>query len=155
MHRCARPWRSGFLLALVGLFASTGCGSDALSSPTAVRLRALGGLYLEYAINISRNRQGPAREEEFKKYVQGLPDFKLEDVRLDRDSLDTLWTSERDGQPFVIVCGVSIHELSGDRAPLVAHERTGKNGKRLVAYANGKVEEVDDDRFRELTTAGP
>jgi hypothetical protein len=33
---------------------------------------------------------------------------------------------------------------------VVFYEKAGKNGKRYVAYPMGKVEEVDEAKFKEL-----
>jgi hypothetical protein len=40
--------------------------------------------------------------------------------------------------------------MTGTAAPVVAHEQTGVGGKRLVVFANAKVEEADDGRLQEL-----
>jgi hypothetical protein len=136
-------------LILAGL---TGCGSDALSSPTAANLRKLANLYLDLAA--SQRGQGPARQEDFQKYVRGLPDQILRIKDIDPKDRDALFVSGRDGQPFVIVYGVGISGMSPTKAPLVAYEQTGKAGKRLVAYANTKVEEVGEAKLQELTGTG-
>lgn len=144
--------RSARGLILVLLCAAAGCGSNDLESSTAVRLRALATLYLDYAV--PKNGKGPANEREFKKHLRGLPAFVLEMNGLDANTLDTAFVSERDGEPLVIHYGLSITQISGTSAPPLAHEKTGKNGKRLVAFANTKVELVDESRLQELTAAG-
>jgi hypothetical protein len=53
-----------------------------------------------------------------------------------------LFTSPRDGQPYVV-----HYKQAGT---VVAYERDGKDGKRLVAYPSGQVEEVDETRFKQL-----
>jgi len=63
---------------------------------------------------------------------------------------ESLFVSDRDGQPFAVLPGVGIAGITGTKAPLVAHEQAGAGGKRLVVYANVKVEEVDDDRLRQM-----
>jgi hypothetical protein len=141
------------LLALLTLSGS-GCGSDALSSPTAKNLRHLANLYLSYA-DSKGHGQGPRREEDFKAYVHRLPEFLLRNSGVDPKSVDALFVSERDQQPVVVVYGVGVKGITPTMAPLVAYEQSGKRGKRLVVYANTKVEEVDDARLRQLTAAGP
>jgi hypothetical protein len=137
------------LLAL----AAAGCGSDELNSPTAVKMRGLANLYLDCAV--PKNGKGPANEQELKKHIRGLPSFILESNGVDPNALDALFVSERDGEPFVVSYGLSITGISGTSAPVVVHEKTGKNGKRLVAFANTKVELVDEARLQELTSAKP
>jgi hypothetical protein len=39
--------------------------------------------------------------------------------------------------------------------PVIAYERTGDGGDRFVAFASGGVEEVDEDRFRQLVPDAP
>jgi hypothetical protein len=135
------------------LLTIPGCGSNDLASPTAGRLRGLANMYLDYAA--SKNGKGPASEQEFKQHLRNQPGFVLEMNGLDPKALDTMFVSERDQQPLVIRYGTNISQISGTSAPLVAHEQTGKNGKRLVAYANGNVELVDDTQFQSLTSAKP
>src|SRR5262245_58654208 len=138
-------------LVLLALGAGAGCGSDELNSPTAVRLRGLANLYLDCAV--AKNGKGPANEQEFKKHLRSLPDFVVQMNGLDPGALDAAFVSERDNEPLVIAYGVSISGMSGTSAPMVAHEKTGKNGKRLVAFANAKVELADEARIKELTAA--
>src|SRR5262245_58234824 len=140
------PW-----LLLLTLSVAPGCGSDELSSPTAVRLRGLAALYLD--CTVARNGKGPASEAEFKKHLRGLPDHVLSSNGVDAKAIDSAFVSPRDEEPFVVRYGISITRISGTSAPVVAHEKTGRNGKRLVALANGKVEHVDDARLQELMSA--
>ena len=139
-------WLGPFVLILVA-----GCGGvNELDSPTAAKLKALGNFYLEHAA--SHGKRGPADEKEFKKHLRGAPDFILKNYGLDPDNIDAAFMSERDQEPFVVFYGQGIGSVSGHSAPLVAHEKTGKNGRRLVAFANGKVDLVDDARLEELKT---
>ncbi len=143
-------WFAGGLLLLV-LGAAPGCGSNELESPTANKLRGLAKLYLDCAV--SKGGRGPASEQEFHKHLRRLEGFVLRMNGVDPAGLETAFISERDGDPFVVLYGVSITQISGTSAPLVAHEKTGKNGKRLVAFANAKVEAADEARFQQLTAA--
>jgi hypothetical protein len=143
--------RRGRWPALVLLLAAPGCGSDGLDSPTAARLKALANFYLDYAV--SQHGRGPADEQALKKHLRIQPDFLLKTNGIDPSAVDSLFSSERDGEPFVILYGVQISRISGTSAPLVAHEKTGKNGKRLAVCANGKVELADEARLKELSPA--
>jgi hypothetical protein len=142
---------TGLLLLL--LLLVPGCGSDELASPTAKRLTGLAKLYLDCAV--AKNGKGPANEQEFKKHIRSLPSFVVEMNEVDPNAIDTVFVSERDKEPFVVRYGISISGISGTSAPLVAHEKTGKNGKRLVVYANAKVEQLNDAQFQDLTSAKP
>src|SRR5262249_39109267 len=139
------------LVVLAILSAISGCGSNELESPTAAKLRGLATLYLDYAA--ARNGKGPANQPELKKHIRGQPDFVLQMNGVDPKALDAVFVSERDQEPFVILYGVSISGITGSSAPLIAHEKTGKNGKRLVVFANTKVEQVEEARLQDLTSA--
>jgi hypothetical protein len=130
-----------------------GCGSDELNSPTAVRMRGLANLYLDCAV--PKNGKGPANEQEFKKHIRGLPEFVITGNKLDPKALDAAFVSERDQEPIVLRYGLTIKQISATSAPLIAHEKTGKNGKRLVAFANGKVDLVTEAQLQELTENKP
>jgi hypothetical protein len=138
-------------LALIKLVLLAGCGGNELESPTAIKLKALGNFYLDYAI--SNKNQGPANELVFKKHLKGLPDFLLKNAGLDPDAIDKAFVSERDQLPFVIVYGIPIGSVSGKSAPLVAYEKNGVNGRRLVGFANAKVDLVNDSRLEELKSS--
>ena len=133
------------------LLALPGCGSDELDSPTAKKLKSLSSLYLEFVAG--RNGEGPKDEKHFKMFMAAVPEQSLSAMRLQRGDLEGLFTSERDGQPFEIVYGLRITRINGEEAPVVAHEKTGKDGKKLVGFANGKVDLVSEDRLRELLAA--
>ncbi len=143
-------WLAGGLLLLV-LGVAPGCGGNELESPTANKLRGLAKLYLDCAV--SKSGPGPASEQEFKKHLHRLEGFVLQMNGVDPANLEAAFVSERDGELFIILYGVSITRISGTSAPLVAYEKTGKNGKHLVAFANARVEAVDEARLRELTAA--
>jgi hypothetical protein len=56
--------------------------------------------------------------------------------------------STRDGQEFVIVWGLNLNNSPGDM--VVAHERTGVDGKRLVVTAGSEIKEVSEEEFDKL-----
>ncbi|MCI0459516.1 MAG: hypothetical protein L0Z62_21410 [Gemmataceae bacterium] len=146
MRNQLSPWV--ICLGLLVLSAVPGCSSDELNSPTAARLRGLAALYLDCVV--AKNGKGPASEQEFKKHLHTLPDHVLNSHGLDLKDIDSAFVSPRDQEPFVIRYGITITRISGTSAPLVAHEKSARGGKRLVALANGKVEHVDEARLQEL-----
>ena len=139
------------LMLFCSLIAISGCGSDELNSPTATKLKAIGNLYLDYAV--AKNGPGPENEKAFRSHILSKPDGVLSTSGINRSEIDSLFKSDRDQEAFVVVYGLTIKGVSGTSAPLVAHEKTGKNGKRLIACANGKVELVDESRLQELLAA--
>lgn len=81
----------------------------------------------------------PADEAEFKTILSQGGDAALR--RAGVRTVDELLVSPRDSQPFVIGYGRDASRLL-DRG-IVAHERTGVGGRRLVGYSLGYVDEVD------------
>jgi hypothetical protein len=144
---------NGRPLLVVALVAAPGCGADELNSPTANRLRGLARVYLDYAV--PRNGKGPESEEALKQHMRALPDFVLQTNGIDPGAIDAAFRSERDGEPFVVRYGTSIGTISGNSTVVVAHEKTGKKGKRLVVFVSGKVELADEARLQQLISAAP
>jgi hypothetical protein len=68
-------------------------------------------------------------------------------------SVDELFISERDNQPYVILYGKDAANpaLGG----LIAYEQLGVDGSRYIAYRSGSVEAIDEARFRELVPNAP
>jgi hypothetical protein len=140
-------------LLLLGVFALFGCASsDELNTPTAARLRGIATYYLD--LTFARNGKGPANEQELKRHLRKQERTDLISNGIDPQAIDsTLFVSERDQEPFVVLYGQSITRISADAAPLVAHEKTGKDGKRIAVLANSKLRLVDDAGLQALKSA--
>jgi hypothetical protein len=140
-----------FVLALCVL---PGCGSsDELNSPTAARLRGISTYYLDLAF--ARNGPGPGSEQELKKHMRRQERSDLISYGIDPQALDSTFVSGRDQEPFVVLYGQTIRKVTADEAPLVAHEKTGKDGKRLAVLANNKVHLVDEAGLEALKSPKP
>ncbi len=149
MANAGRSRWQGLALSMIVLAPAAGCGSsDDLNSPTAVKMRALANFYLEYAI--PKGGKGPANEQVLKKHMRGLPDFVLQSNGVEPEKIDAVFTSERDQEPLVVIYGLAITRISANSGAVVAHEKTGKNGKRLVVLSNCKVQLADEARLQEM-----
>jgi hypothetical protein len=146
-----RAWVVLVLFCLV--VSAPGCGTNELESSTAVKLRGLGNFYLDYAV--AKNGKGPADEQDLRKHMRHIEGSVLRMNGVDPNNLDPLFVSDRDQEPFVVLYGLTLRDISGAGGPLVAHEKNGKKGKRLVVFGNAKVEEVDEARFQELKSPKP
>lgn len=142
--------RTKAIVALLAGCLLAGCGPDPLASATAARLKGLSGMYLSYAV--AKNGGGPASEVVLKKYLKSVDSIQLQAYDIDPKAIDALFLSERDQQPFVVLYGVNISRVSGDSQEPLAYEKTGQNGKHLVAYINTKVDHVSEARLQELLT---
>jgi hypothetical protein len=109
-------------------------------------LRLLTNLYAKATRNLGRH---PKDEQEFRDAI-GKMDLSLDLMKV--SSVDQLFVSERDGQPFVVLYGPLPQTQGSD---VIAYEQTGVDGKRMVGHKIGMVEEVDEARFRELVPSGP
>jgi len=61
---------------------------------------------------------------------------------------DKYLRSTRDGEEFVVVWGLDLYQQSPDT--IVAYERKGVDGKRLVLDVNAMVREVTPEQFARL-----
>ncbi len=144
MHRFAAAVK--LLIAGVVL----GCGGCASKPSPAgpadtAQFKSLVVLYSALA----KRGQPPASEAEFKAAIKN----QLQPVvaALKVDDPDKLFISDRDGKPVVVVYSPRPTGMSGD---VVAYEQAGVDGKRLVGYSLGMIEEVDEARFHELVPDG-
>jgi hypothetical protein len=85
----------------------------------------------------------PKDEQELKEGIK-KSNVSLEALKV--KNIDDLFTSDRDGKPLVVVYG---QRPAG--SDVVVYEQEGVDGKRLVGHSIGKVEEVDEAKFKELT----
>jgi hypothetical protein len=56
--------------------------------------------------------------------------------------------SPRDGEEFVVIWGLDLNSAPGHS--VVAYERKGADGKRMVVTADSTVKEVSDDELRQM-----
>ena len=131
-------------LALWMIWLLAGCGPPvAPPEPDAkVHLKKLMELYKLY---VERKQQGPPNADALKEFGKSLtPEDR--DVRMIGEDVEGIFTSPRDGQPYVITYNLKL-DPSTNKA--FAWETTGKDGKRFVALTMGYVEEYDEQMFQE------
>lgn len=136
------------LLAAALLSASSGCagGTDSSTLPeAAIHIQKLASLYNRY-----RTERGkpPANASELKEFCKKLkPEFLKE---LGINNLDSAFVSPRDNQPYVVQsAGMGAYQGQKGAPQMVAiYEKTGQGGKRWVAFAQGSVAELDEEKFK-------
>lgn len=131
------------ILALIlSLFAiSLGCGSGAESADVAELRSNMRSLAVAYGNYIKSNRgRAPKSEKQFRAWIEKQGDDEL--VILGVDSIDDIFISTRDNEPYVVVYGKSER--------VVAYEAVGVDGQRYIADNVGSIELVDEARFNEL-----
>lgn len=104
------------------------------------KLRGAYGLFL-----FQHDLQAPESEEELKAYLRtdAGAKVKLERMGMTLDDIDSIFISERDGQPFKVRYGLNG---LGDHAAVF--EAVGIDGKRQVALAIPR--EFDDAEYEQL-----
>ena len=132
------------------IFMAAGCGREDPTNRVAAmndsNIKRLANLYMAHQMR--RGSKGPANEAAFKEFIKnGMAPHRLEMMQVNPNNADALFISERDGQPFVVRYGLSGGTMT---ALPVVFEQQGEGGKRLVAFTNGSVEEVDAARYEEL-----
>jgi hypothetical protein len=107
-----------------------------------VRLRKVLQLYKVY---VDKHRKGPPNEQALREFGQKLSSQERDEYMIG-DDLDSIFTSPRDNQKYVIQYNLKL-DPSQSRA--VAWEASEQSGKRFVALAAGYVEEYDDETFKQ------
>src|SRR5262249_48047618 len=140
------PTRLLVCCALILMVFSAGCRrvKEKPLSPEEVNLQKFGRLYREYRSNGGRAQAQP---DEIKEWAKKQRKETLD--KLEIDDLDKVFVSPRDNEPYVLV------SLPMGMGPMLAHEKTGVGGKRLVLTSQGNVYEADEKRFEELKNSVP
>jgi hypothetical protein len=123
---------SGVLAVLCGTAA--GCGTTEREAPTGYQnLVSVGKAYLAATDTLERP---PANLNDLKPFLEKQGDPA------------TLLRSPEDGEDYVIIWGVDYRAAKGP-PPVIAYEKTGREGKRNVLQGRN-VSRVSDDDFRKL-----
>jgi hypothetical protein len=136
------------VVAATLLAALSGCTNHVASDVAAMNssnIQRVGNLYAAFQ-NYHEGR-GPKDEAEFKGFVKSFDSRKLAMMGVDPNNVDSLFTSERDGQPFKL-----RYKVNGGRGSVdaVVFEQTGEAGKRQVAFTGGTVEDEDNAAYQQL-----
>jgi hypothetical protein len=148
--------RLNFSWLLVVLLFVVGCGGD----PTSDAFKEMNKLNMSKIVNSYvmfasvNNNVGPKNEEELINFIKTDERVapRLGMSSSDFGSLDSLFTSDADGEPFVVRFGLKIR-TDEDRSPLV-FDKTGVDGMRRVALADNTIIEVTDAKKYARMLAG-
>jgi len=142
--------------AVFGICLATfACSSE--GKPQSEEERNLQALAVFYGRFMSQHRGiGPSSEDEFKKFVKARTPAELENFGIAPDKVDQVFISPRDNAPY----GIALKIPSGVPKPdgsavMVLWEQKGVNGKRFVADAIGRIEEIDEATFQQRLAAMP
>ena len=109
-------FRSVFVVSLMVMGLSLGCGgpdpTDLLAEANNSNIQRLANLYEAYQSR--HDWRGPTDEEDFKSFLNGWNPRKLANIGVEPNSVDDVFISERDGEPFKVRYGVPGHLMSRD-----------------------------------------
>jgi hypothetical protein len=136
-------------LVLLPLLALVGCRQSAppTPEPIAPNMGQITMLYMQYLR--SHNGMGPRNAEDFKRFIRTDGAAEARRLEVDLSRPDELFTSPRDQQPIIINFGLRLGDTS-QALPIVAYEARGRDGKRMVAFMNGMIKEVDAQQAADL-----
>jgi hypothetical protein len=125
------------VIALCSSILLTACGSGGPSEEEekekSTEIDNLNAIQTAYLACIEKSRRPPKGPNDLKSHFP-------KDV-----DLSTVYTSTRDGQPYVIAWGVDPNKQMGDKPLVIAYEKNGKNGVRMVFSVFGVIEMSDED----------
>jgi hypothetical protein len=87
-----------------------------------------------------------AEEAQANERAESDEPVAAKDVR----TVEDVMRSESDGEEFVIHWGVDYRGPRGFKAPLLAYEKRGKDGRRYVLQGARTVRQVTNEEFAEL-----
>lgn len=140
------PIASGLLALILGVGCNQRGPDSTLASLNESNIQRLANLYFAY--QKSHDFQGPKDEQEFRQFLQGVSPDKLRRIGVDPASLDSIFVSERDSQPFNIRYRVKGNIMGSDEP--VIFESQGIDGKRMVGFLNMSQREVDAAEYDQL-----
>jgi hypothetical protein len=133
-----------FALLSSVLLAGCGSGDPVASSVAKLNKNNTSRAANCYALYQDRNGyKGPKSMEQLKTFLQS-PTVTKNLEMMGIDDIDAVFISERDDEELTMRWNVK-GSSRGCYEP-VAFETTGVDGSRLVGFANGTFEEVDDEQ---------
>jgi len=153
MVRPVRPAQILVCGSVVGvLILAAGCNDRPQPRERPVEEVHIARFYSLYAgCRSSMKGKSPANAEQVREWAKKQPKDKL--AQLGVEDVEAACISPRDNQPYVVV------ELVMGMGPIVAHEKDGVAGRRLVVNSQGSVIDANEEQFqsllRSLPKAGP
>ena len=135
----------------ITMISMVGCGGNspdkAIQEANKTNIERLANLYVMYQ---AKNRlAGPEDEESFKEFIRNASDGQIQRMGVDKNDLDSLFVSERDGRPFKIRYGVP-GSTRGSVSAVIFESTPQENGMYMVAFTSMVEKEVDQDEYDSL-----
>jgi hypothetical protein len=87
-------------------------------------------------------------QRDLRRPPTSMDELKAQLVQVTTDDPAKHLTSTRDGEEFVVAWGMDLN--SSPKDTVVAYERKGVDGKRMVVTVDGTVSEVSQEEFAKL-----
>ena len=129
---------------MASLLVVVGCGSDK-PAEDMINLMHLVDFQRQFAD--AHDGREPDSAAELREWVKAKDPQELAERQI--TDVDSLFTSSRDGESFVIVPSEK-GAVTSDQNRIVAYEQTGIDGLRLVAFDLGQVMEMDGELITHL-----
>jgi len=125
---------------LVAVAFAFGCGPPTPDKPAANSYENLGAINAAYMNATKKLGRPPAKLAELEPFLQGGEQVLISPV---------------DGEPYEIVWNVDIQRMrERNTPPIVAYEKTGKDGKRFVLNGHLILPLTDDEFQKAKAVAG-
>lgn len=142
--------RSGWTATVIGLtylFSLAGCGG---TPPPATgnnsEVKKLGIAFMRFVG--SHRGKAPANRDELDKFLAAMKSDELKAMGI--ENIREIYQSSRDDSELVVRYGITIPPPNPSNPTVVAYEKEGVGGKRLVVYETAGVEEISAERLKEL-----
>jgi len=147
-YLAGRKLRYSVALAVVAIVSAAGCskGPTKATPLTGSNLAKVAQIYNMYTQK--QNSTSLTNEQQLITFAKSLSPEGMKSLGVDVTQVEQYFTSPRDGKPYRIVFKLATTDPANP--PVVAYEQVGVGGKREVGFLTGKVEEVDETRFRQL-----
>jgi hypothetical protein len=143
---CFRAATHGLLLVLV--MACPACRRGAGEDQGQARLAALASMYAKF--QIVHQGKLPDNIQELRDFMTSRPELPTLLKQASASSLDELFLSSQDAQPFHLLFG---DELEANEYGILGFEQTSRDGKRLVGYRAGFASVIEEAEFQQMTAA--
>lgn len=158
-----RPLVWQWLLVVCAGYGVVGCSNPAvteegrLQASNPSNIYRLTNLYSSFADQ--HRGLGPKDEKQFREFIEKMGAERLGRIGVDASALDSLFSSERDGQPFVItyrqkkpeVRGPAPNGKAGSTEIAIVREAVGQDGLRQVGFLGTRaVKSLDESAIAQL-----
>ncbi len=133
-------WICLLLLVVSGCKPSARSSDEVLREANKTNIQRLSNLYARF--QFQNGGKGPRDQAELTSFITKLDAGFLKNIGVDAADIESLFTSERDAQPFEVIYKVVGSSRGSDRA--IVFEKTGLDGKRQVGFTSFAVREFTD-----------